>query len=316
MVPWMSDSVFVHPNGLCESTHVGPGTRVWAFAHVLPNAVLGRDVNVCDHVFVENDVIVGDRVTIKSGVQLWDGVRLEDDVFVGPNATFTNDRFPRSKEYPSSYERTVVMSGASIGGGAVLCPGVKVGRRAMVGAGAVVTRDVPPYAIVVGNPARIVGYVDDAGHQPLEVPSASSNGESEGAGVVSLIRAADLRGRLAALEFEKALPFVPQRFFTIYGVPSRDIRGQHAHRRCEQFLVCVAGSVRCLVDDGNRRKTTLLDSPDKGLYMPAMTWGTQYDYSANAVLAVFASLPYDSADYIRDYEDFLKLLRASGTPLG
>lgn len=209
------------------------------------------------------------------------------------------------------------MSGASVGAGAVLCPGIRVGRRAMVGAGAVVTRDVPPYAIVVGNPAQIVGYVDDAGHQPTEASSSSSHSDPESFGVVSLTHAADLRGRLAALEFQTTLPFVPQRFFTIYGVPSRDIRGQHAHHRCEQFLVCLAGSVRCLVDDGTTRKTTLLNSPDKGLYMPAMTWGTQYDYSPNAVLAVFASLPYDSADYIRDYEDFLDLvLRKASTPLG
>src|SRR5687768_2354823 len=141
-----------HDKALVESPHVGEGTRVWAFAHVLPGAVIGRDVNICDHVFVENDVVVGDRVTVKSGVQLWDGVRLEDDVFVGPNATFTNDRFPRSREWPTEFPQTVVSQGASIGGGAVLLPGVKIGRRAMVGAGTVVTKDVPPNAIVVGNP--------------------------------------------------------------------------------------------------------------------------------------------------------------------
>ena len=133
---------------------------IWAFAHVLPGARIGSDCNICDHVFVENDVVVGDRVTVKSGVQLWDGIRLADDVFVGPNVTFTNDPFPRSKVYPASFPETFVGPGASLGANATVLPGLTIGRDAMVGAGAVVTKDVPPHAIVVGNPARIVGYVD------------------------------------------------------------------------------------------------------------------------------------------------------------
>src|SRR5438067_5240437 len=153
-------SFFVHPNALCESTHVGAGTRIWAYAHVLPGARIGGDCNVCDHVFIENDVVIGDRVTIKSGVQLWDGLRLEDDVFVGPNATFTNDRFPRSKRRPPAFAPTLVRRNASIGANATILPGLTIGRDAMVGAGAVVTRSVPAAAIVAGNPARIIGYVD------------------------------------------------------------------------------------------------------------------------------------------------------------
>src|SRR5665811_1674684 len=130
---------FVHPKGICESVNVGEGTRVWAFAHVLPRARIGDDCNICDHVFVENDVIIGDRVTIKCGVQVWDGVTLADDVFVGPNVTFTNDPLPRSKVYPDEFAKTVVSPGASLGGGSVFLPGVHIGRNAMVGAGAVVT---------------------------------------------------------------------------------------------------------------------------------------------------------------------------------
>ena len=103
---------FTHPHGICESQNVGDNTMIWAFAHVLQGATLGADVNVCDHVFIENDVIVGDRVTIKSGVQLWDGIELRDDVFVGPNVTFTNDPRPRSKQYPDTFLRTVVEAGA------------------------------------------------------------------------------------------------------------------------------------------------------------------------------------------------------------
>lgn len=299
-------SPYVHPSGICESTQVGEGTRVWAFAHVLPGAVIGRDCNICDHVFIENDVVVGDRVTVKSGVQLWDGVRLGDDVFVGPNVTFTNDRFPRSKQYPTEFLRTVVAPGASLGGGAVILPGVRVGRGAMVGAGAVVTKDVPANAVVVGNPARIRGYVHDGVAEVNETQRASEPRELVGgARVIPVTVAQDLRGSLAAVELGRDLPFAPARFFAVFGVPSKDVRGEHAHRNCEQVLVCLRGSVRCIVDDGASRQEITLNTPGLGLYMPAMTWGTQFDYSSDAVLAVFASLPYDSADYIRDYDEFL-----------
>src|SRR6059036_3191337 len=128
---------FVHPQGLCESSTIGAKTRVWAFAHVLPGARIGADCNICDHVFIENDVVLGDRVTVKSGVQLWDGLRVGDDVFIGPNATFSNDKYPQSKRYQRQVLQTVIASGASIGSGANVLPGIKIGARAMVGAGAV-----------------------------------------------------------------------------------------------------------------------------------------------------------------------------------
>jgi len=152
---------FAHEKALVESDQIGENTRVWAFAHVLPGARIGIDCNICDHVFVENDVIIGDRVTIKCGVQVWDGVRLEDDVMVGPNATFTNDLFPRSKQ-PFELRYTTVKQGASIGANATILCGITIGKGAMVGAGAVVTKDVPDFALVVGNPARIVRYMEDA----------------------------------------------------------------------------------------------------------------------------------------------------------
>jgi acetyltransferase-like isoleucine patch superfamily enzyme len=152
---------YVHEKALCESTQVGAKTRIWAFAHVLPNAVIGSECNICDGVFVENKVKIGDRVTIKCGVQIWDGVILEDDVFVGPNATFTNDPFPRSKIYPEAFSQTIVKKGASIGGNATILPGITIGENAMVGAGAVVTKDVPANAVVFGNPAKIIRSVKD-----------------------------------------------------------------------------------------------------------------------------------------------------------
>jgi UDP-2-acetamido-3-amino-2,3-dideoxy-glucuronate N-acetyltransferase len=146
---------FVHPLADCQSTTIGDKTTIWQFAVVLPKARIGRNCNINSHCFVENDVIVGDDVTVKCGVFLWDGVRLENNVFVGPNATFTNDKIPRSKVYPSEFLVTQVKEGASIGAGAVILPGVTIGRRAMVGAGAVVTRDVPDDGVVYGNPATL-----------------------------------------------------------------------------------------------------------------------------------------------------------------
>lgn len=300
---------FVHEKGLCESSQVGEGTRIWAFAHVLPGARIGADVNICDNVFVENDVLVGDRVTVKCGVQLWDGVRLADDVFVGPNVTFTNDRFPRSKAYPDSFPQTFVGPGASLGANSTILPGLTIGRQAMVGAGAVVTKDVPPNAIVVGNPARIVGYVD-AGRGDV-VPAAQAGADGlptsrlPGVHLLRMTRADDLRGSLVAANFEGDLPFVPQRFFTVFGVPSTDVRGAHAHRACHQLLVCVQGSVNAVVDDGHEVQEFVLDRPEVGLHMEPMVWGTQYRYSADAVLLVLASHPYDADDYIRDHDEFL-----------
>ena len=151
----MADSFFVHERALVETDSIGPGTRVWAFAHVMEGAVIGADCNVCDHTFIEADTVIGDRVTIKSGVYLWNGLRVQDDVFIGPQATFTNDRFPRSKE-PFERMITTICRGATIGAGAVILPGLTVGERAMVGAGAVVIADVPSDTVVVGNPARVV----------------------------------------------------------------------------------------------------------------------------------------------------------------
>ena len=146
---------FVHPQALVETDQVGRGTRIWAFAHVMPGARIGADCNVCDHTYVDTGVVVGDRVTVKSGVYLWEGMVIEDDVFLGPQATFCNDRFPRSRQ-PWTCEGITIRRGATVGAGAVVLPGVTIGERAMVGAGAVVIADVESDVVVVGNPARIV----------------------------------------------------------------------------------------------------------------------------------------------------------------
>jgi acetyltransferase-like isoleucine patch superfamily enzyme/dTDP-4-dehydrorhamnose 3,5-epimerase-like enzyme len=303
---------FKHDQAIVESQHIGEGTRIWAFAHVLPDAIIGTNCNICDHVFIENDVLIGNRVTIKCGVQIWDGITLEDDVFVGPNATFTNDNFPRSKIYPEKFNRTVVRKGASIGANATILSGITVGPGAMVGAGAVVTGDVPPNAIVVGNPARISGYVS-AAKSAANSPAASATADGEpirscsvpGIMIHCLPEFKDLRGSLSFAEYGQMLPFVPKRYFLVYDVPSKEVRGEHAHRNLHQFLVCVRGSCSVLVDDGTRREEILLDSPLVGIHIPPMVWGVQYKYSPDTMLLVLASDIYDGEDYIRDYDQFL-----------
>ena len=153
--------VFVHPAGLCESDQVGPGTRIWAFAHVLPGAVIGADCNVCDHAFIEGGAVIGDRVTVKNAVLVWDGVTVEDDVFLGPNVVFTNDLRPRAhiRKIRDELLPTVVRRGATLGAGVTVVCGTTIGEHAFVAAGSVVVADVPPHALVVGNPGRVAGRV-------------------------------------------------------------------------------------------------------------------------------------------------------------
>ena len=157
----MSNDAYIHPYALVEDgVKLGDDTRVWAFVHILPGAVIGGECNICDHVFIEGDVVIGDRVTIKCGVQVWDGLRIESDVFIGPNATFTNDPYPRSKQ---EFEllHTLVKEGATIGANATIIPGITIGEKAMVGAGAVVTKDVPARTLVLGNPARVIKELEE-----------------------------------------------------------------------------------------------------------------------------------------------------------
>jgi UDP-2-acetamido-3-amino-2,3-dideoxy-glucuronate N-acetyltransferase len=161
--------VFVHQAALCESDNVGGGTRVWAFAHVLSGAAVGRNCNICDHAFIESGAVVGDGVTVKNNVLIWDGVRVDDDVFLGPNVVFTNDLRPRAAIKKSRDELldTRVRRGATLGAGATVVCGVDIGEDAFVAAGSVVTRDVPAFALVAGNPARQLGWVCQCG-EPLD----------------------------------------------------------------------------------------------------------------------------------------------------
>lgn len=302
----------IHSLADVQTSAIGEGTRIWQYVVVLAGARIGANCNICSHCFIENDVVVGDRVTIKNGVQLWDGLRIDDDAFIGPNVTFSNDKYPRSKHHENRILPTRIERGASLGAGATICPGVTIGTNAMVGAGAVVTRNIPPNAIVTGTPARIVGYVG-TGASERNYPATISRPDAResvvsGVRLVALPRVTDVRGSITIGEFGRSIPFAIKRYFIVFDVPSVETRGEHAHRTCHQMLICVRGSVAVVVDNGSNREEFNLDQPDSGLHIPPMVWATEYKYSSDAALLVLASDYYDAADYIRDYSEFRRLL--------
>ena len=309
--------VFIHPQALVESNNIGDQTRIWAFVHILSQARIGSHCNICDHVFIENDVVIGDNVTIKSGVQLWDGLRVEDDVFIGPNATFTNDRFPRIKNQIQSYPQTVIQEGASIGANATILPGVTIARNAMVGAGCVVLSDVPPNGIVVGNPARIAGYDSKSAINRKNITKLSDNVQAnlqihssvKGVRLINLPVISDVRGCLTYAQHEGQLPFVPRRFFLVFDVPSRESRGEHAHKTLKELLVCVKGTFAVMVDDGNNREEYIFDKPGQAIFVPPKIWRAHYKYTKDAIMLVQASDIYDADDYVRDYEKFTQMIK-------
>jgi acetyltransferase-like isoleucine patch superfamily enzyme len=305
-------SIFIDPSARFEGEDVGAGSRVLAYARVGRGVRIGRNCAIHDHAVLVGDVTLEDDVAVQLGAQLLGSVHLEQGVTVGAGALVG------AGSLDGESSKSIVHRFASIGVNATVLPGVVIGRRAVVEPGSVVTQNVPANAVVSGNPATIVSYVDTGVDEtPSEIlttavlPADISNTRVRGVTLHGLTHARDLRGSLTAGEFA-ALPFAPRRFFTVYDVPSESVRGAHAHRECSQFVVCLAGSVSCLVDDGTTRDEVHLANPAIGLHIPPMIWGTQWRYTRDALMLVLASNPYDPDDYIRDYEEFLEELRRLG----
>jgi hypothetical protein len=234
-----------------------------------------------------------------------DSARVEANVTIGQRVVLAGDGI-------------IVRSNARLDAACVIAEGVTIGQGAWVRTGAVVLRSVPPNAIVEGNPACVVGYVNrtESIHNPVpRLINAQSFGNLDrparvplqvGKSALYLMRRViDSRGSLTVGEVPTEVPFSPARYFVVFDVPSVELRGEHAHKRCQQFLICLNGSCRVLLDDGSQRCEVILDRPDMGIFMPEMVWGTQYCYSSDAVLLVFASRPYEAEDYLRIYDDFL-----------
>ncbi len=288
---------------------VGKNTRIGEFVTLSPAAKIGGQCHIFPHCYIESDVEICERVTVCAGARLCDGVRIENDVFIGPNVCFTNDRFPRSGANPSEGDcKTVVKQGASIGANSTLLPGITIGAQAMIGAGSVVTSSVPPGAVVVGNPATMVRYVDAIGDRNSSTLISEDKKTPAVNGVrwLDLTTIRDLRGQLTIAEWDQDLPYRPERVFFVHHVPNAKIRGGHAHRECQQILVALSGSAKVVVDDSCVRQEFSLNDSRNALLVPAGVWATQYEYSADCVLAVFASHGYDENDYIRDYDQFLE----------
>jgi hypothetical protein len=275
-------------------------------AHVDPNAHVGPGCHV------------GPGSAIASGAFLQGEVHLGAEVTVAPNAVFTSRSFAEDAASPP----TVVGDGVSVGANATVLAGVTIDRHAVVGAGAVVTHDVPAYAVVAGNPARIIGYASSPASSAPDQVVASTLSDDDlpltigAAELRRLPSVVDLRGALSHGEVPSELPFAPRRFFLVYDVPTREVRGEHAHKELDELLICVNGEIAIAVDDGEHRGELVLDRPDVALRLPPMVWSRQYRYSPDAVLLVLASDPYDADDYIREYSEFLALLEARGRPGG
>jgi UDP-2-acetamido-3-amino-2,3-dideoxy-glucuronate N-acetyltransferase len=292
----------IHATALVESDEIAADVRIGPFCHVERGAVIGRGSRLSEKVLVRSGAVVGEGVMLDAGAYVDGGVRIGAGVEIGRNVVLGASDGSGSGE-------TVVGTGAIIGANSTIVQGIRVGSRAMVRPGAAVFSAVPPRAIVQGNPGQIIGYVDSLLPEADVVRSTGVSGEKRdtavnGVTLHSLPLVHDLRGSLSVGLFGPDVPFIPRRYFLVFDVPSRDVRGEHAHRVCHQFLIATSGSVAIVVDDGTVREEIVLDNAGVGLYMPPMIWGIQYKYSADAVLLVFASEEYDPADYIRDYDQF------------
>ncbi|WGT51488.1 WxcM-like domain-containing protein [Thioclava nitratireducens] len=235
-----------------------------------------------------------------------DDAIVEEGVSIGPRVVLAGSRI-------------TIRERAKIEAAAVIGEGVIIGQGAVVRAGAVVLRSIPANSIVEGNPAQVVGYARSSVREEADAPrhvDINSTSDISRPGRISLgvdesalylmRRVTDARGALTVGEVPSEVPFAPARYFAVFDVPSVELRGEHAHKQCQQFLICLNGTCRVLLDNGEERCEVTLDRPDMGVFMPEMIWGTQYRYSRDAVLLVFASHTYDANDYIRDYDEFIR----------
>jgi UDP-2-acetamido-3-amino-2,3-dideoxy-glucuronate N-acetyltransferase len=277
-----------HSTAVIENgAEVAGDANLGCFVQICPTASVGNNAVVAGLVIVPPNVHIGANSRIGAGVCFVTPVLGEKPTFIGDGATIG--------------EHAIISAGVSIGDGAVIAPLT------------LIQRSIPAMAIVEGSPARIVGYVGASSNaiaDNLSVNEPIQRSNVSGVKLHHMQCVADIRGNLTVGEFDRSIPFQPKRYFIVYDVPSMETRGEHAHRACHQFLICVRGSCAVVVDDGQCRQEFLLDRPDMGLHLPPMIWGIQYKYSADAVLLVYASHYYDSADYIRDYAEFRQLVGA------
>ena len=277
---------------------------------------IGDGVIVAKGAYVGPNCYLEGGISVESGAILKGGITLVGDIRVGRDSIIESGVCIAAPLPSRILESTVVTVGHNVhvGAGSVLLSGVTIGHHAWIEPGTVIMRNIPSYAIVGGNPAAISGYIGNStcnGEIALKVmPPSDITGVYkslvQGVTVHNFARISDLRGDLSIGEFERNVPFKPKRFFIVYDVPSAETRGEHVHMKCHQFLICVAGAVSVVVDDGENREEVLLDRPNVGLLIPAGIWGIQYKYSSNGTLLVFASEYYDASDYIRNYDEFLK----------
>lgn len=280
----------IHPDA-----RIGNNCDIHASAVVEGTVHIGNDVGIGAGVVVNGPCVVGDRCRVAAGCIIEPG--------------------------RGSGQGVILESDVQLRAGAIVCGDLTIASGACIQPGAVIQRSVPPHAIVSGNPAQITGYAsslagEDAAKEgrlatPPREPGAATT-RVRGVTMHHLPRILDLRGNLSVGEFDRSVPFDPKRYFLVFGVPNAEVRGEHAHRTCKQFLVCVKGSCCVVADDGSQRQEFVLDDPAVGLYLPPLTWGIQYKYSADAVLLVFASEYYDTAEYIRDYGEFRRLAAGAG----
>jgi UDP-2-acetamido-3-amino-2,3-dideoxy-glucuronate N-acetyltransferase len=293
----------VHPTASVESNRVGCGSSIGAYSRIGPEVTLGERVTV------------GERVSIDGRVEIGPGVEIAPDAYLrGPLTVEAGVRIgPRCCMDAGGAERGMVLcEGSMAGAQSTIWPGVTVGRRACIEPGSVVTKNVPAMAVVAGNPAQIVRY--SAARPATRAAQAFAGAaavatEVPGVMLHELPLHEDLRGNLTFGEAQRHVPFEIKRYFLTFAVVSEEVRGEHAHRRLEQFLVCINGRVRIAADDGRVQADFLLERPNLGLYIPPMIWSVQYRFSADAVLLGLCSDLYDPADYIRDYAEFLQLAR-------